>query len=84
MKIRQDDYTRLSELILHVINHNKIQAKTNYNITMTRYIWDIFHTTCDYYQYKNISDYLFIRRLYDYLNDSHMNTALKKILKDYL
>ena len=81
MKITKEDYNRLDRLIKDCIKRNSIKPIKDYDISPVRYRWDIFHTTLDWLQYNNIPDYLFIRRLYDYLNDNHMDSALKNILK---
>ena len=84
MKITEQDYNRLSGLILDVVEKNKIRHRSDYDMTIIRYIWDIFHAACDYCQYNNVNDYLFIRGLYGYLADKHMDTTLKRILKAYI
>ena len=86
MKITTQDYNRLNQLITDTVKDNNIMSRSLYpGMTVTSYIWDIFHSTCDRLQHAgNILDYLFIRSLYDYCNDNNINTALKNILKKQL
>jgi len=81
MKITKEDLKRLENLITKYVHDNDIMPRSEYpGMTTTRYCWDIFHGTLDHLQYNNVPDYLFIRRLCDYMNDNHMHTALKHIL----
>lgn len=84
MKISKTDYERLSGLIAICMIMNDIKDRSN-NVTVTRYAWDIFNATMDMAQLENRKDdYDFLRNLYDYLSDNHIETALKKILKFHL
>jgi hypothetical protein len=81
MKIIPDDYKRLERLILETVREYKIHSISDYNVSQVRYVWDILHATTDRLQFnQRIEDYLFIRGLYDRLNDDHITTALKRIL----
>ena len=81
MKITKDDYQKLSELVNEFKTEMNINSLEDYGMTKIRYAWDIYHFTMDYLQMRNrVSDYLFMRRLYDYLNDANIQTALIKIL----
>jgi hypothetical protein len=76
-----NDYKRLERLILETVRDYKINSISEYNVSQVRYVWDIFHATTDRLQLtQHIEDYLFIRGLYDRLNDDHITTALKRIL----
>ena len=81
MKITKSDYDRLAVLIRDYVKSSGIKPISDYDITPVRYRWDIFHGLVDKMQYSSVTDYLFVRRLYDYLNDDNMDTALKNILK---
>lgn len=84
MKITKDDYSRLNKLITETVQGHSIMALAEYpGMSVMRYSWDIYHATCDKAQHaNNVSDYLFLRHLYDYLNDDHLTTALRAILRD--
>lgn len=72
MKMRQTHYDELKRA-LQVISPT---VKTRYaekGLSHTRYLWDCFWYVCD--------DKLFHPEdVYNYLNDSHIETALKNIL----
>ena len=81
MKIMKNDFTRLSNLTNEFKQLANIHSYTDYSMTKTRYVWDIFHFTSDHLQAeKRVKDYLFMRSLYSYLNDNNLQTALIKIL----
>lgn len=82
MKIRQADYIRLETLLKTFRQDYHIKPHADYpNMTQTRYVWDIFHACMDSCQNaRKVEDYLFLRSLWDYLNDTHIETALKRIL----
>ena len=83
MKIRKDDYKKLSELINNTMDNFNIKAHKDYPAaSLTRYLWDIKWTAQDHFQHTNdVKNYLFMRSLSDYLNDDHITTALKHIIK---
>lgn len=83
-KINQPDFERLSRIILDFVDNNKIHNQDQYDITQVRYVWDIYHGSIDNCMINHLDDYFFMRRLYDYLNDNNLESALKKILKDKL
>ena len=80
MKINQPDYDRLKALVElvcepyggveAVIQFRKEQGLVNNPVAIAR--WDIFHACC-----KLDTDLL--KHLYDYLNDGHIETAMKAI-----
>lgn len=84
MKIREDDYKRLEKLVKDVFILHPT-AKVIYaekGLSETRLVWDIYHHTTDTAQREGrVEDYLFLRSLYDYLNDNHLTTALKAIIR---
>lgn len=86
MKIRPSDYERLSGLITSFVNDRGIGKREVYiNMSIDRYVWEIFHAAMDGAQADNrIEHYLFMRSLWDYLNDDNITTALKSILKERL
>jgi hypothetical protein len=70
MKIRATDYNKLKGKVDNLINaHPQIDASKG--LSSRRYRWDIFHASKAYDP-----------RLYDYLNDDNIDTALKSILRD--
>ena len=81
MKMTHEDFIRTQNLITSYVKDHNIMPRSEYpGMNLTRYCWDIFHGTLDRLQYKSVSDYLFLRSLYDYLKDDHIDTALRKIL----
>ena len=81
VKITKQDYARMEELITSFVESNNIMAHSEYpGMTITRYCWGIFHSCLDRLLYNSVKDYLFLRSLYSYLKDDHINTALKNIL----
>lgn len=80
MKISQKDFVALSDSINAVISKHSLQAITEHrdNIRFVKnqfvsFCWSIFHASK--FDYKP---------LYDAgLNDSHIETALKRILSDF-
>lgn len=84
MKITKQDYDRLNALITKTVTDHEIHSLADYpGMSVLRYSWDIYHAVCDRAQNENnVSDYLFLRHLYDYLNDDHLTTALRAILLD--
>ena len=86
MKITETDFTRLQFAVKHFAETRHLQPRKNYpGMTVTRYIFDVFHGMIDACQAeRRIEDYLFLRSLYDYLEDSHLETAMKKALASWL
>lgn len=85
MKINQQDYARLEKLVNVTLEKNPT-AKAGYiakGLSRTRFCWDTFHVTTDRLQREDVENYLWMRGLYDRLNDSHIETALKAITGDY-
>lgn len=83
MKIRLKDYEILKETIISTIDKAMVKSgKTfkaihqeykNANLSDMRFRWDVLH-----------SSKLNISPLYSYLNDNHIDSALKKIfLEEY-
>ncbi len=84
MKITKNDYKILEKIVLDRMTVLQIQKRENYpNMTVTRYIWDIFHAVRENCQIYRLDDYLFLRHL-DYLTDDNISAALKRILKMYI
>ena len=76
MKITQEDYTKLNELCNEVLNKT-CYTKQDYidkNLSMMRYRWDIFNSIP-----LTMDNRTFLGRLYNYLNDDNIDSALRKI-----
>jgi hypothetical protein len=84
MKIIPQDYTRLEELINVTIKEvlPKIKVPAGHELNETQHIWNVWHITVERARIYpgGTEDYLFLRSLHDYLNDSHIETALRKII----
>ena len=77
MKMTRQDYNRLTLRIHEFLNehpdlkHYETSAYKRNELSAERYRWDIFHATdplC-----------IFNRKFSEYLNDNHIDTALRKI-----
>ena len=68
MKITDTDYKELERQAMRVLIHRGLHP---YMVQSNRHAWDVFHMVDD--RFKN--------HLYDYLNDNHIETALKRIFK---
>ena len=84
MKITTQDYARVEKLIRGTLEKfplEKTQAdyKTR-NLSDTRLVWDYWHATLQRLQVTDVEQYLYLRGLHDYLDDSHIETALRAIL----
>ena len=75
------DYIRMEELINTHIKDHGIGPYNQFDMNHERYCWLVYHATFDWLQYNNREDYNFMRSLYDYCNDDHIDTALRKIIK---
>jgi len=82
MKIHEEDYKILENKIKlfvannysRVVDHkNELLFSGNYKDFDTRFSWDLFWA-CKF-------EREFTDKLYEYLNDEHITTALKKIVK---
>ena len=70
--------------LLDNINHNVLESGLNLGHSIIRVVWDIFHIVND-------NRYGYYTRLFystnldgsNYLNDNHITTALKRIVKNY-
>lgn len=75
MKITQDDYNKLEQAIIDIgidnVHHVLLAAKHN-DWSPMAYRWELFHCANKPPEFK-------FGYLYDYLNDSHLDTALRKI-----
>ena len=69
MKIRQEDFERLEMACLDTLKENNLHP---YQVQSNLHAWQVFHKAA--HEYK-------LYKLYDYLNDSHVETALRKIFK---
>lgn len=76
MKMTQKHYDKLKSAMLTVVNINKGADAVNAryeSYTRLRKLWDILHITTK--QREGVT----YNELYMYLNDSHIETALKRI-----
>ena len=84
MKIRPEDYKRLETLVnatLEKFPLEKTQADYQARgLSQTRLVWDYFHATVQRLQITDGESYVWMRGIYDYLNDNHIETALKRII----
>jgi hypothetical protein len=84
MKITKEHYSKLESIIKEIIDNSgginfvveqyetgKFARSEKVKDLQTRFVWDVYSTSKDW-DFKNA--------LYDYLNDSHIETALKRIL----
>jgi len=75
MKIKDNDYNVLKtkiEAVVKKLGIEKIKYFLTYN-TEIDLVWQLYHI-----QYKDEPEL----KLYDYLNDSHIETAIRKIIKE--
>ena len=71
MKITQADYNELKGKIITVFNKDTQAEYKKAGLSDMRFRWDCFHAAnC----YK--------KELYEYLNDTHIDTALKSIIAE--
>jgi len=78
MRIQQADYEMLKSAIRGVLNQYP-SAKEEYKgrgLTINRFRWDVFAKA------NTINGFLLSRKLYIYLNDSHIQTALRRIIPE--
>lgn len=84
LKISTSDFERLKTLILKTLESYP-SAQAAYKVkghTHIRFLWDTWHATVDINRIVRVEDYLWLRGLHDYLNDSHIESALKKIIPE--
>lgn len=82
MKIRPDDYEKLKKAVIHVVSQcpDSSAAYKDAGLSARRYRWDILRATK-----LKIGDSVGAPgdlNLYDYMNDDHIDTALKAAVKD--
>ena len=84
MKMRAEDFERLKKLIEASISRYPTAQKSYVTDgkSHTRFVWDVWHATVNVAQKAKVEDYLWMRGLHDYLNDDHIETALKKIIPE--
>lgn len=72
MKMTKKDFTALSVIIKDTITDNPDMAKQykKLNLSDKRYRWDLLYLSG-----------VEITKYYDYLNDDHIDTALRKIVR---
>jgi len=77
MKMTEKDFNTLKNLINKTLNDHPhaINIYKNHSMSYTRFIWDAFCAT-----FSKGSHSEFKKHLLSYLNDNHIETALKKII----
>ena len=75
MKITQADYDVLRTAISPYHSTSKLQAYIDKDLTQRKYVWDLIHLA----RTRNGFD---VCQFYHYLNDDHIDTALRSILKE--
>jgi len=80
MKIKSNDYNTMKEIILKKFNPEDIKKHQieykNSQLSDIRFVWDVWRVSQN-------QDYTFTcDTLYKYLNDDHITTALKSVIKD--
>jgi len=71
MKMTTEHYEEMTEKIDYFIDNHSSDVAAHYMAhNFKRFAWDIYNAARCYH-----------KELYDYLNDSHIETALKSILK---
>lgn len=76
MKIKKSHYDQLAAIVHHKEHADMYQEYKSAGLSDIRFIWD---STYKYGANKFICD-----TLYQYLDDSHITTALKRIYKNTL
>jgi hypothetical protein len=74
MKIKPVDYSILYNRLSPYMSQKDYRYYERIGLTLTRYVWDVLHSAGN-----NIIQEL---HLYDYLNDTHITTALKRIYQE--
>lgn len=88
MKMKKEHYSRLNDMIKtyawprRVEILNAIANDTRVKDSERRFRWDCYWTASRAYHAETALWLVFIDELYSYLNDSHIDTALKKIISD--
>jgi len=80
MKMKDEDVRALAEAVRKVISNNPKVTRARYRdagMSDTRWMFDVYHAATRYLP----SDWR--RRVYAYLNDANIETALKTITKQY-
>ena len=86
MKMKKEHYNQLSALIVDAIAKQPKNAEfyaNNYQdqkLSTTRFRWDLFWSIDN----KTRSEFMDNCGIYEYLNDDHINTALKSIVEKEL
>jgi hypothetical protein len=81
MKIKSEHLVALTDAIAKVKEahpDSTLQAYVDNGLSKERWRWDVFHASRKYLPEG------FVKDLHKYLNDSHIDTALRLILKDDL
>ena len=71
MKIKPSDYKDLESLCIATLKRHRMHP---YMVQNKETAWNVFHKTCDH-------NPKLLNKLYKYLNDNHIETALKKMFK---
>jgi len=80
MKIKDRHYNVLkTAMYLFILNNNALCKEHREKHTAMRFRWDVLH----YCKINNDRSCFYLSDvLYEYLNDDHIDTALKHIIKD--
>ena len=71
MKMKHEHFKELENAIVPIMNIIPLDAYKDAGLTEKRYRWDLCHKA-------NLGNFI-CRTLYPYLNDDHIDTALRKI-----
>lgn len=71
MKMKSEHFAQLSQAVRPYLSLEYQQKYTNAGLTLNRYRWDALHASG-----------FDTRPLYEYLNDSHIETALRNVLPE--
>ena len=86
MKIKEPDYKQLANYMEAAIMHVGIEGIKDHRAKRlgkdpdVRFAWDIWHVAC---RVDNTACKWLCDTLYEYLNDSHITTAMKHFVANY-
>jgi hypothetical protein len=82
MRITKEDYAKLKKLV-DVVLEKEPTAKAEYiadGKSQTYFCWDVYHKVSSQ---ATVTEKFWLHDLYSYLNDDHLETALKHITGKY-
>ncbi len=85
MKINKKDFDALESAIRDAIEvkPSAVKQYKDAGLTLNRFAWDLFHYTDRYVTDDKGDKRMFSTLLYEYLNDAHIQTALKRIVEPF-